>query len=152
MAARPPTDLETYLADATGLSVERTIHLYRVGQPWPLGTTYTARLAAIYAQAYGLPLADAMAASEKAAAAQYLEMLGLCVELLRAEDQADARQKGEALGSLPFLKEIIDHCERVMLLTQEEPNTIARLCRAIQQFAIDHPNWDQGQSAGQPTQ
>lgn len=137
----PGPSLESFLANATGLSPSRALQLYRAGYPWPLFTTQDIRQAAAIAQGKGMLLADALAEVERTSDAEHDEMLIRMAEIEQAQGKDYLDEKVTALASLPCLQEGLDHMRRVITATQELPSTIFRLFIAIQRWAITHPSW-----------
>lgn len=142
MITSPP--FATHLANATGLSQEKAMHLYQVGAPWPLSTTHATRRAYRLAQAQGMSFDEAHAITRREAYLESTELLRLGHQHLLAKGHPELMAAiEERILALPFMKEQHLHFQRVVGLTQENPVTLFRLLLALQEYALDHPGWDQ---------
>lgn len=130
-----------FLTEATGLRRKTVIELYNAGYPWPLWTAHDVRRAGILAQAKGLLFHDAL---EEARAMGEMrdQALFARIETMDRANGVTLGKRVQAMRSLPWFKESLDHIERVASQTTASPRTIHLLYMPIQRYAIDHPGFE----------
>lgn len=69
----------------------------------------------------------------------------MLTDALHAHSQQDYQETVMALASHLDSPEMLEHVERVVTRTQEDPDSIFSLLISLQNFVLLHPDWDHDQ-------